>query len=344
MIMKSTLKCLGLTAAAAFVIGGSACSDSHDGVRPSNNPIIFSAIAPLEPRTQTENEGLKEFSTVAFSEGDEYLNTKVVYDQGTWSYSPQKYWPASGQLNFFSYSPSEINPHGASSGTADIPGFISKGNTDLLYAVNIFNERPENSVVNVNFRHALSKLSFRFKSKSGLENVRIIMISVDILNIMTQGDFSFPRSTTLQSEDTGYGSWNGLGEKSKKLSVWNSYGNTLNNEFDNYRTENGYQYAIPQSLPEFNPNDLENTPCLAVLCRMEDCVTGVRLWPDPSFENGDYIYFPLGNATQPFEWEIGKAYRYNVEIGLPESVGNIISFDVTVDKFMNFGDINNNNN
>ena len=67
--------------------------------------------------------------------------------------------------------------------------------------------------------------------------------------------------------------------------------------------------------------------------------TGTQIWPRGA-EYAD-IYFPLHSAAEGAqtvsEWQQGRAYIYNLTIGVPSQT-SAIEFDVTVDEYQSFAD------
>ncbi len=109
----------------------------------------------------------------------------------------------------------------------------------------------------------------------------------------------------------------------------------------------GYIFAIPQTLTKSEVSGTNYSGAYArVLCEIFDRNTGVKIWPqsaDVVSDGAGYIYFPLNASEQTnAEWQLGKAYRYTINIDVP-TTSNKIDFDVTVEEFPDFIDTQVNN-
>ncbi len=128
--MVQGIICLGALAA-------SSCS-SDDPERPaSGDAISFSAVAPNGSRAaSTTTASLKEFVVYGFTEGSTLLDgVKVTRNGGSWTYSPEAYWPVN-PINFYAFSPDITeSPDIQGMDGGNIPDYTSPGNVDLLYSV-----------------------------------------------------------------------------------------------------------------------------------------------------------------------------------------------------------------
>lgn len=333
----------------AIGAGISACSDDkdYDGPQPGEtgrNAIEFAATAPRAPRTVSTTENLDKFYVTAYTDGMLFMdNVEVIRTgSGAWGYTPRMYWPSDGTVNFYSYTPDIVaNVHHDESGT-DIPGYVNPGDIDLLYGVNMDESAPAgggDKQVKVNFRHALSQVRFKLRRQDGAHNpLRVEVGAVQLMNICSTGTFNFPRETT-SADSEARGEWTGTssvvspdiyrGENISLTSDYQLVGNT------------GYIFAVPQTLVTSSETDYQGA-YVRVLCSIYDEASGVKLWPSASASSYDqasgsgYLYFPL--ATSPSTWDAGKAYVYNITIGMPQG-SSAIEFDVTVDDYQDFADV-----
>ena len=131
-------------------------------------------------------------------------NQRVVYNDSTFSYSPTKYWPNSGDVNFYAWTPNTsanltlTNPTSA----------ISVGYPTFTYAVNntIANQEDllisaaedqdgTSGTVNFPFDHALTKVGFcaRTLADYSASGVTVKIMSITLNSIVNSGAFSFER-------------------------------------------------------------------------------------------------------------------------------------------------------
>lgn len=320
-----------------------ACSDDDKSTPEiTGNAIRFNASAPLAPRAVTTTDNLDNFRVTAFVGGKKYMdNVPVIKTGNTWTYSPTMYWPADETVNFFSYSPDNITTNSAEKSGTDIKGFVNDGTTDFLYGVNMDESGKTSKMVKINFRHALSQVRFYLKRKVQDPAIRVDVTGVALTKINSVGDFAFPRATTAQGS-VAYGTWSAQSLPTDPA-IYTGAPATL--------TDNGtelnpgsYYFFIPQKLEQAGENTADGA-FVKVTCAIYHEGTGTRIWPSGA-DYGD-IYFPLnttGTGSQAVtEWLQGRAYVYNLTIGVP-SESSVIEFDVTVDEYQNFAESDLENN
>lgn len=331
--------------AAAITLSLTACSHDDNDAPSQGNLISFNASAPLSGREVVTTNTLQEFKVWAFADGKPYMtDVSVGRTDNGWNYSPSMYWPSETPLNFYSYSPSIKTETASDSSNPDIPGFINGGKTDLLYAVNIGEIRGGGTAtpVQVNFRHALSQVRFQMRprvAKAGEQALAVRVHALDLLGTNTVASFNFPSSsTTIGNQVTG--EWTDHKSPADKNIYEGS--EMLNTDTPVELRSSGYIFSIPQRLTksEVNGNDYSGAYA-RVLCEIFDRNTGVKIWPesaDAISDGAGYIYFPLNaNEQANAEWQLGKAYRYTLNIDVP-ATSNKIDFDVTVEEFPDFID------
>lgn len=320
-----------------------ACSDD-DKSSPeiTGNAIRFNASAPLAPRDVTTTENLENFRVTAFVAGKKYMDNVLVTRTGNnWTYSPTMYWPADETVNFFSYSPDNITKSRDDGADDDIKGFVNDGTTDFLYGVNMDESGKTSKMVKINFRHALSQVRFYLKRKVQDPAIRVDVTGVTLTKINSVGDFSFPRTTTAQGS-AAYGTWSAQSMPTDPA-IYNGEAAVLTDEGTELNP-GSYYFFIPQKLEKAAGNTTDGA-FVKVTCAIYHEGTGTKIWPS----GADYadIYFPLnttGTGSQAVtEWLQGRAYVYNLTIGVP-SESSAIEFDVTVDEYQNFAESDLENN
>lgn len=197
----------------------SCTTDTNDlepllSVEYSSMPIAFSTEENVSTRgTQTTTSDLTSFAvnaryyTIGSSYGRDFFDGQVITKNTTWTYSPVKYWPTAGTMDFYAYSPTLEQQNGTfeslnmvhneayvwlmhySVATPVITSITElSGSTipqatfdkavdaqrqqDLLLASNVNNlcseERGINSKVCLSFKHALAGLTLQLAAGATL--------------------------------------------------------------------------------------------------------------------------------------------------------------------------------
>lgn len=331
--------------AATVAVALTSCSD-HDSDEPSaSNIISFNASAPLSGRQVVTTNSLQDFKVWAFAEGKPYMSDVTVgRSPNGWTYAPSMYWPAEVPLNFYSYSPAIKTTTESNTANPDIPGFVNGGTTDLLYAVNIGETRGGSvaTPVQINFRHALSQIRFQLRprvAKAGEQALSVNVKALDLLGTHTVGSFNFPKNTTAIGNQVA-GEWIDQNSPVEKRIFEGS--EILDTDTPKELLSTGFIFSIPQTLPKSDISGTSYSGAYArVLCEIFDRNTGIKIWPqttDEATDGAGYIYFPLNaSQTSDAEWQLGKAYRYTLNIDAP-ATANKIDFDVTVEEYPDFID------
>lgn len=334
--MKNFAYLLALPAAILI----SACSGNDDnapnGGNVSSNAVRFNVTVPRASRIPTTTASIDHFRIFSFVDQKPYMQNVIANrNESNWVTSPIMYWPADETpVNFYCVSPMLWDKTGSGVPNPNIEDFNNPdGNTDLLYSVTIgATENP----VNINFRHALSKIQFNFKRRAATAEapIKVDVKEVALTDIKGTGSFTFPdRTTAPNTEDTG--TWHDQGNPSEVI----IYSNSTTTLTDTYQTlsSTDYEFAIPQTLAESRV-DMSGA-YVRVNCSIYDENSGVRIWPKGAEEGS--IYFPLnspGASNTTSTWLPGKAYAYNLTIGVPAGTDKI-QFDVTVDTYPAFEDM-----
>ncbi len=324
-------------------IAFTACTNDSDAPRAIGTGISFSATVPNGTRSEpTTTASMKEFVVYAFTEGDTLMNgVKVIRTGGSWTYSPETYWPVS-PVNFYAFSPDiSGSPDIEGMDGGNIPDYLNPGNVDLLYSVKA-NVMQQAAPVLLNFRHALSRVSVLLSSTNQRITVRVS--SVSLCNFYMQGTFNFPAESTLASTPDVVGNWTLLKSIGKNLLF---YAPTADDEVilshipTDYTVNNvNYSYVIPQPLMQLDFAESNYTGnYIQVDCAIFDTATGAKLWPNtktpgymlvPQTQFGRIVYPVMTDEITA--WKPGHAYIYNIGINNPDVLDKI-EFDVTVDDY-----------
>lgn len=248
----------------------------------------------------------------------DYFNAVNVYYSETagndgnniacWKYSPVKYWPADGKLNFIA-----IGNNVTISANSDFPEageyiFEASGDSaptlkyksavepteqkDLLYAKSL-NKMKTNPIKSVQFifKHILSKIDVEVKADSDDENLMLKIFSIKFTGIKHEGTIDLT-DYSWQTDDATVNVVS-LGLVDNFTQIVNKEGNS----FEDPQKENGGLIIIPQKMNnieveyQFLQKDTEGNYTQVIA----DC-TG-----------DDRKVIELEDSS----WELGKKYRYN---------------------------------
>lgn len=224
------LPVLGLCSALAAALCGCQ-SEGAEPLAPDTPAAIGFAGAldgeQLESRATEFNSGadLSSIGVFAYQSHDNFdattatpnlfYNQEVEKVEGTWTYSPTRYWPGSDKVSFFAYAPySTSNP--AVKPIVDANGFPSLTFTvpatedaavDLLVSEPImnrsYNRTPTaDNTVKFQFKHALTKVTFKVKGE-----VPVTITKFGLLNATKTGTYTFCGESFDNSE------WSDLKDK-----------------------------------------------------------------------------------------------------------------------------------
>lgn len=340
----NTLKKLSLPSMALIVLMTAACSNTDPDNTPADtNAIRFSATVPKAPRgAATTTTTINSFTVNAYTGNKPYMtDVKVKRSGSSWTYSPIMYWPTT-PVTFFAYSPTLTNtPVFTSEGTLQIPSYTNNGDVDLLYAVNM-NETAKATPVQINFRHALSRVSALLSSANSALKVVVHYVTLDAINM--RGTFTFPMQTTAASQPDAVGSWSDLELKGDQIYFYamaDEDAKLLTTTPTDLTLDNlNINFFIPQPLTEltFDGNAYKGN-CIEVDCEIYDTATGAKLWPNSATPSSQLVsqteygrlMFPVTTATVN-SWKPGYEYIYNIVIDNPD-VLHPIDFNVTVDEY-----------
>ena len=320
----------------AVGLGFTACS-SDDDTPVDGKAMRFNVTVPRAPRAATTTQSINQFNLYSFVDGAEYMSNVTVTRNGTeWEASPAMYWPGDGQaVDFYCISPMVGTETVTDTSVPNIKDYVNTdGTTDLLYAVT---RGAKANPVKINFRHALAKLAFNFKRREASSSqapLRVEVKGVTVTDVNSTASFTYPSETTAAGGEA-VGIWSA--QSMPKDAV--IYQNATTVLTDNYMNINStdYMFAIPQAIAQSEAD--KSGAYVKVLCAVYDEASGVRIWPRGASE--DYLYFPLnspGASNVTTSWEAGKAYAYNITIGVPAGTGKI-EFDITVDEYPAFEDM-----
>ena len=349
---------MGIAAMAALTLVS--CSsddlDSFSDNSSKNEAISFdgylgrSAVAVNGTRGSEETvntlktKGFGVFGTYSSTDGQTsddnfFKNQKVTYSttESKWTYSPLKFWPSDGHIDFLAYAPYNYDGTNTTlTGGSKINNFTVSGTiadqTDLLWTNAMSSISADltsaKEKVNFQFHHALSRLGYTVKLTGDYssDNVTFTLKKITLAGSPTDAetgafytsgtiDLSMPTgNANLWSDQTGKQKFDWFSGDYQVKSSTASHPDEPNKDKD-------YLFVIPQNFSE-KIGGTENQDKLYVIVEYD--VTYKSGTPSTTIKNKVYKQLTT-NFLQ------GKAYNLNLTIGLP------IEFDVDVTGSMGAG-------
>ena len=279
-----------------------------------------------ETKTTLMAKGFGVFSkyngSVSFPDFD---NQKVTYSNSKWTYTPLKFWPTDGQIDFYAYAPyKESQKLKENTTTFDFTvADNAAGQEDLLWAnapgqitTNGANTKEK---VKIHFYHALSRLGYSVKlyGDYSSSNAKFILNSIKLAGSSdgTSKKAFYKTGTIDLSKKNGVGDlWNTSSSSSnegKQNFDWVSSDKQVDNTgIKNAGTD--YLFVIPQDFSQTKSEGHDVDELYVIVKYTIDYGAGVTQ------ENTVYKQIKR-------KFEQGHAYMLNLTIGLP------IEFDVDVE-------------
>ena len=297
------------------------------------------------PALQRSAEGFGVFGHYKEADGQEFghdlfNNQQVTYKASAWTYSPLKFWPAQGHIDFLAYAPydSKYNDK-VSNDNQKIDFTVNstiKNQKDLLWANNAVNQTMANNSKNkvkFQFKHALSRLGYSVKLYGDYtsNNVKFTLKEITLTG-------SDPKSTTASTTETAKafytdgtidlstGNWEKHTAAAGKQDFINWFSGTQDvtsaTESEPFKnSESDYLFVIPQNFSA-KIGGADNPDKLYVIVKYTITYTD-----GGATEITNTVYKQITpNFLQ------GKAYKLNLTLGLP------IEFDVAVDGVEGWGE------
>ena len=259
-----------------------------------------------------------------------FNNQQVTYDKtnSKWTYSPLKFWPSDGHIDFLAYAPYNV-------GTVDnkycLDFTVSKTITeqkDLLWAKTEDQTMANNSGTNkvkFQFKHALSRLGYSVKLYKDFtpNNVKFTLKEITLAG-------SDPKSTAEIAKafyqegtiDLSTGNWKEHSKDAAKQDFnWLSESHDVTSATESAPYTNSpsdYLFVIPQNFLDADGKGDK----LYVIVTYD-----ITYNNDPSTTITNKVYKQIKQEFKP-----GKAYKLNLTLGLP------IEFDVAVDGVDGWGE------
>ena len=182
-----------------FVLMGAACTNQvEDAIPVSGQPIEFSVQSDWKEihnsrsndKTQfiggdeiqifgfhKSSQGADENVQFMYQEGDPTTGQKVTYDNGNWNYSPKRFWPKKGVLDFYASYPCDSYNSSIHYDVGNKRMTYNNNLTqDLLYGLATNRDCASKRLVEIWMVHALAKVKI-ILDKSSLGNIGTVKVS-----------------------------------------------------------------------------------------------------------------------------------------------------------------------
>ena len=178
-----------------FVLMGAACTNQvEDAIPVSGQPIGFSVQSDWKEILNTRSNDKTQFGPndeiqifgfhkpfrdadenvqFMYKEGDPTTGQKVTYDNGNWNYSPKRFWPKKGVLDFFASYPYNSVHYDVGNKRMTYNNNLTQ---DLLYGLATNRDCASKETVSIWMVHALAKVKINL-DKSSLGNIGQVIVS-----------------------------------------------------------------------------------------------------------------------------------------------------------------------
>ena len=174
--------------------------------------------------TLVANDNFDSFQVFAFNGANAIMDDMTVSkdDNGAWTYSPKKYWPAEGTVDFFGVymenlgkSTEKYQTQYAASADGGLMFSLDMAEVDVVNAADIpdavyataIGKTKADGTVQMTFRHAMAQIAFQIKNATTAKN-DIVVTSGDVYveGLYCNGNYTAPK-TYSTTESLGIGSW-----------------------------------------------------------------------------------------------------------------------------------------
>ena len=225
---------------AALLIAFTSCDKSNPELVNESDRIDFVAtpfhesfIQANQARgSETRNDNIQDFGVYAYYTADVFnpvsstpnfmCNTQVRKTSNQWTYEPLMFWPNSGTLSFFAYSPyaNQGDSYTSLSSTPSTEGYPQLAYTvpddvtkqrDLLVSVPLIDQTkadvPAGGKLTLAFKHTLACVVFQAKMTAARE-LPVKVTSITFGQLKNKADFAYgdtPGTSAIFTNDRGFG-------------------------------------------------------------------------------------------------------------------------------------------
>lgn len=291
---------------------------SFDGYLGRSAVAVNGTRGSVETKETLKTKGFGVFSkytgTASFPNFD---NQNVTCPDTKWTYTPLKFWPTQGKIDFLAYAPFDENKKLKENTTTfdfTVADKVAK-QIDLLWANAKDQAKTDKKPVTFTFYHALSRLGYTVKlygdysSTDATNKAKFKLNQITLAGAADGNTPAFYQKATIDlSKAPSEGPWSNQSSDKQKFDWVSTPYDLTSTDAYNPDTDNNYLFVIPQDFSKTT----EGADKLYVI--VEYTIT----YNDGKTQTNK-VYRQL---KQNFEQ--GKAYMINMTIGLP------IEFDVDV--------------
>lgn len=308
---------------AAAIVAMSSCTESEVVEVSQSKAIGFNGF--VGNQTRAEQEGLTQenldefyaFGSYKMNDGDEVVvfdgkttgSSLIKKNGNTWQYAPVNYWLEGAVYKFAAYAPklTEIPTFDYDKNSMSI-NFVADGKKDLLIAATTQNGytalKDNNAGVNLNFKHALSKV--RFTIVDGWRNeLKMVISDVSLNGAKNTGTLTTPTDlATVTALEQSV--WK-LSEEKK--GTYNDAGTGTNSPL----TNNGETYVFENFLLPQPIGTEANAVTLEFTVNVTNNHGGGPVIGEEGTPHTKTLTITIPNTTVA-SWLPGKAYNYTLTI------------------------------
>ena len=311
---------------------------SFDGYLGRSAVAVNGTRGSVETKGTLMTKGFGVFGKYDAGDGktsDFFINQKVTYSNSKWTYTPLKYWPTTGKINFLAYAPHKNDQElKANTTTFDFTVADKAANQiDLLWAnatgqIKTNFEGTTKEKVKFLFKHALSRLGYTVKLSGNYNSsdATFTLKKITLAGSPDENTKAFYAKGTIDLAKTG--TKEELSKTNTETGLWTATPSADNKQnfpwFDASYTVTGptashptdpdsksdYLFVIPQ---DFSSTE-DGADKLYVIVEYDVTYTSTNT----TITNKVYKKLPI-------KFEQGRAYMLNLTIGLP------IEFDIDVE-------------
>ena len=193
-----------------FVLMGAACANQvEDAIPVSGQPIEFSVQSDWKeiPNTRLNDDGTQfvkddqiqifglhkslsgEVKKFMYDVKNPNYGQIVTYDgNSSWNYTPKRFWPKEGNLEFYASYPYNSIRYDADNHTKIYDQTVNSMKQDLLWGVSTMNDCAAKNNVVITMKHALAKVNISIDNSWG--NIGTVMFSAYKAGRFTKTDDS----------------------------------------------------------------------------------------------------------------------------------------------------------
>lgn len=243
-----------------FVLMGAACTNQvEDAIPVSGQPIGFSVQSDWKEIPNTRSDDGKtqfvkddEIQIFGFHTSPSGEVKKFMYDvkktnygqivtydgNSSWNYTPKRFWPKEGKLDFFASYPYNSIRNDADNHTMIYDQTANSMKQDLLWGVSTENDCAAKNNVVITMKHALAKVNI-FIDKS-LNYIGTVMFSA-----YTAGRFT-------KTDDSGIPAWEFNNDDKTTFNAVFGYDDTIRDDFGTSLTV----FILPGNITGFQMFDV----------------------------------------------------------------------------------------